>query len=1014
MQQISYTLNPEQKKSLFETIKQRSDRIFSYFMISSFIFGLFLASFYDTWFIGIAIGGLNLLVYFATRQLLPESRLYQYVGASILAVFMAQFIYQMHGLFEMHFFAFIACTLLITYSNWRLQIPLFILIVGHHAVFAYMQFIGVEGVYFTQLPYMTLSTFLFHAAFAGVIIFTCGLWSYYTEQKIIEDGIRAIQAEETLKQNLALAEAIKNGDSNYLYSGGDDPLSQALTNVREHLVASRLREDQERYISQGVASISGLLSELSKAETTEMAQKLLAAIAKYIDANQATFFLKETTGNSDVYLKMIAGYAFRERKSFINQVRPGEGLVGQAALERNPIIIRNIPEDYFSIGSSLGHSAPRHVIAWPMILDQELIGVMEFATFGELKQIQQEFLQEVSPRIASALTIAEAQRKTQALLEASEKLKSELQGSNQQLEAQTLELEEQKRELVVQNDKIFQARETLANKAAELEKASKYKSEFLANMSHELRTPLNSILILANMLAENKGERLSEKEVSHAKVIHKAGNDLLTLINDVLDLSKIESGKLDIILETVSLEEVASDMNLLFDEVADKKHIHFEINQGKNTPANMISDRVRLEQILKNLLSNAFKFTDEKGTVKLNIAVFEGKKSFRNPDLNGKEPVITFEVSDSGIGIPPEKQNLIFEAFSQADGSTSRKYGGTGLGLSISLQLSKLLGGEIQLRSEPGVGSTFSLFLPLRTEYAENPVPVRKPIAKPKDISYPKLAVTVLSIEDQELQSERLADLLSSHGIRCFSALNGTQGLEILEKESSVDCVILDMKLPDMSGMDAIRKIRSNPRFSQLPVIIHTGMDISQEMQAELIQYTQSIITKTTRSDERIMEELHQMLTAPKTASVPSITAPSISLSEPNLSKGKLKGRKVLLVDDDMRNVFAISAVLESSEMEIETAYNGREAMEKLAQDPLPDLMLLDIMMPEMDGYEVLKAIRENVRLLGLPVIATTAKAMESDREKCLEAGASEYLPKPLDTRRLIELMELFLEKEKI
>lgn len=1059
MQSQEYKLNAEQRSYLFEEIKNRSDRIFSRFLVISFLFGIMLAAFYDTWVIAIGVGGLSLGAYFATKLLLPEGKLYQYVGASILAIFMAQFIYQMHGLFEMHFYAFVACTLLITYANWRLQVPLFILIVAHHALFAYLQFAGIEGVYFTQLPYMDLMTFGFHAGFAAIIIFMSGMWGYFMEKRVIQDGIRALQAEGILQRNLELAESIKAGSYDAMIDPEEsDELGKTLINLSEHLRISKEREAREKYIQQGISHISGLLSELGAVNSAEIARRLLGAIAKYLKANQATFFLAESDGGETI-LQLVAGYAFQERKSFANRVKIGEGLVGQAALERGPIVIQNIPEDYISIGSSIGHAAPSHVVAWPLLRDQELTGVMEFATFGELSEVQLEFLEEVSPRIASALAIAEGQRKTETLLESAETLKTELQGSNAQLEeqaerlksseidlkaqqarlmdanteleAQTSELEDQKKALVDQNDKISRAQEALALKAEELEIASKYKSEFLANMSHELRTPLNSILILANVLANNKDKRLDKKEVTHAEVIHKAGTDLLTLINDILDLSKIESGKLDIIMEAVSVQEVSMDMEMLFRQVANDKEVHFEIRQGEGMLETLTSDRVRLEQILKNLLSNAFKFTSPTGTVSLNMYRSDTAISYQHEGLDQAEQVLAFSVTDSGIGIPKDKQQVIFEAFSQADGSTSRKFGGTGLGLSICVQLSKLLGGKVIIESEEGVGSTFTLYLPAtqvieNSQKSRNLGPLRA--STPTEIDRKPLKATVLSVEDQELQSEMMVGWLSEYGMDCLQAFDGNQALDLLDNEPKIACVLLDMNLPDMSGLDILRKMKTVPRLAEIPVIIHTSMDLSQEMQAEIIEYTDSVVLKTTRSSDRIIDELYRLLEGETETTVASTEAESIE-SRPNTIEQvgeqpgintypesqqilMLKQRKILVVDDDMRNIFAVSAILESFEMEIETACNGKEALTFIQEQGVPDLVLMDIMMPEMDGYEATRHIRNEMKLTELPIIAVTAKAMQEDRARCLEAGATAYLPKPIDTDRLINLMCSLLDPE--
>lgn len=1060
MESERFELSAEQRELLFRSTNERSDRIFQKFLLGSFLLGFILAAVYDTWFVAIGVGGLSVAAFYLSKLLLPDSKLYQYVGSAIMAIFMAQYIYQMHGLFEMHFFAFVACTVMITYSNWRLQIPLFVVIVLHHAVFAYLQFIGVEGIFFTQLPYMELSTFLLHAGLAGLIIFICGLWGYYSEKKIISDGIRAIKAESVLAINLDIAQKIKEGDfDSQVDNWSQDPLSIALLEMRTYLKENAEREELERYSSQGISVVSRLLAEVNTleqegADRGKYLEKILTEVANHLNARQGTIFLMNTD-EEEAYLQLLAGYAYEKRKFIKNKIPLGEGIIGQAALEKKYIIVRDLPEEFFLISSSLGSAYPKEVLAWPLMADNLLVGVMEFASFEEFEEKHFNFLEEASMRIASTIATAEAQVKTTRLLRESQALKLTLEESNGQLEAQAeklissekelrlqqesllevnteleaqaKELEHQKKALLAQNEEIEIARGELMVKAEELESSNAYKSEFLANMSHELRTPLNSILILANILAENKGDRLNEKDVSHAQVIHKAGNDLLTLINDILDLSKIEAGKLDIIMESVGIEEIIQDMSYLFEHVAEEKGINLEMRIEEGLPEAFESDRVRLEQILKNLLSNACKFTDATGKVGLNIFKAPGNQEYRTHTLADQKQIIAFSVTDTGIGIPKEKQAHIFSAFSQADGSTSRKYGGTGLGLSICVQLSKLLGGEIHLESQKDVGSTFTLFLPLKPHKKTDP---SQGLISASPVSAPKInhgTSRILIIEDHEAQNQAIGRLLERHNYAYTQAFNGEESLAVLEKEKEINCIILDYHLPDMTGLDVLKEIRSQESFNQLPVIVHTAADLSQDIQQELLQFTRTIITKASQSSKRLIDEINLQLgygELLKAEGVPQISSNQSLVSKPAsvkkkaptptqepLDTGNLKGKTVFIVDDDMRNIFALTAIMESQDIPVKTALNGREALDKLEQGLVPDLILMDIMMPEMDGIETMKHIRKDPKINQIPIIAITAKAMAEDREKCLSAGANEYLTKPVNTDLLLKTMNQCLGK---
>ena len=695
------------------------------------------------------------------------------------------------------------------------------------------------------------------------------------------------------------------------------------------------------------------------------------------------------------------------------------------------------------------------------------------------------------------------------------------------------ELEEKASLLEEKNEAIEQARAAINIKVDELEVTGKYKSEFLANMSHELRTPLNSILVLARILKDNKPLNLSEDQVKYASVIFNAGNDLLTLINDILDLSKIESGKLDMQNEDIKVSDILGDMEMLFAEVASNKKINYTTSVSKNLPKTIFTDKVRVEQVIKNLLSNAFKFTSENGSISITARPGE------------KESTISFAIKDSGIGIPAEKQRIIFEAFQQADGSTSRKYGGTGLGLSISRELAMLLGGSISLTSEQGVGSEFVLTIPLKaiqttpheeeilptaqTFKAENTVLAHavKPLNSDREplvviveddknfahilqdyardhgyksvmvhegttavetvkehmpdavildimlpgkdgwqilkelkhneatmhipvhlmsagdaaanrvrregaISFLKKPINtetldklfadimlqsgtkfkqILLVEDHKAQSQALKDMMQGQGITVDQAFDGESAFRMLH-ENEYQCVILDLNLPDISGLDLLDKIKEVERFVSLPVIVNTAMELDKASVNRLMQYANAMVVKTNKSADRLIDEVNLFLNKiSESSSAQYEPAPAFAkVKLPSKGKGALKGKKVLIVDDDMRNIFALSSALQGYDLVVEIANDGEEAIAKLEEVPGINIVLMDIMMPKMDGYEATRYIRKQAKWAKLPVIALTAKAMKDDREKCIAAGANDYITKPVDMDRLIALMQLWLE----
>ena len=904
----------------------------------------------------------------------------------------------------------------------------------------------------------------------------------------------------------------------------------------------------------------------------ELADNVITAICNLLNYPVGVFYL---VNRSQRTLRVRGTFAIHEN---LNDRRYnfGEGLAGQAALEKQIKVFNPVPEGYLKISSALGHINPNYILCLPILFEDKAIAVLEIGMTSAPQAHHLSLLEMAAKDIGIAVNSMVAKVKLQELFEKTqqqaEELTSqqeelrvtnedlmhkteELQASEEELRVQqeelqqaNSELEEKAQLLEEKNYSINQAKEAIGLKAEELALSSKYKSEFLANMSHELRTPLNSILILARILKENKHANLSEEQIKYAGVIHNAGTDLLDLINDILDLSKIESGNVDLIIEQVKPSSIQSHTKSLFNEVAKQKDITFEFNINDDFPATIATDQTRLEQIIKNLLSNAFKFTKAKGSIIVEAGVAQKEQIKYNKSLVEHElNPIYFSVTDTGIGIPQDKLQIIFEAFQQEDGSTSRKYGGTGLGLSISRELANLLGGEIQLTSEVGMGSTFTLFIPqnLAAKKASTPVEVekenivvreekkapvlekipfqlkgdgnrlliieddenfaeilkayaiekgfepilahsgdtglelaisevpdaivldvmlpvmdgwtilkklkanpatqhipihmmsagdekagkakkegaigflKKPVDKEKlDYAFELLSNqykydfnNVLVIEDQILQSNELTEQLIKKGAKVSQAYTGAEAKQMLE-EGIFDCIILDLKLPDISGFDLLDEIKSSPETKEIPVIINTAMELDKDKMAHIMRYSQAMVLKSNKSNDRLLDEVSLFMNklqadAPKDENATRITKAPKNYA-PTIEKA-LKDKTILITDDDMRNIFALSSALHDYEIKVIIANNGVEALEKLEQHKEIDLVLMDIMMPEMDGYEAMKQIRSKRHLANLPVIALTAKAMKADREKCMEAGASDYISKPVDIDKLLSMLRVWL-----
>ena len=972
-------------------------------------------------------------------------------------------------------------------------------------------------------------------------------------------------------------------------------LSETINEMIINLKDTTQKNTEQDWLKTNLARFTRMLQ--GQRDMATVSQLVLSELAPLVDAQQGVFYVN-ASNNGQPLMKLLGGYAFTERKNLSNEYKPGQGLVGQCILEKERILLTNVPDNYIRIGSGLGEAAPLNIIVLPVLFEGEVKAVIELASFNRFNDTHLTFLDQLTESIGIVLNTIEANSRTEDLLlqsqslaaelqsqqdelkkkneqleqqaeslrESEELLKSqqeELQQTNEELQEKATLLEKQKAEVEAKNREVEEARWAMEEKAEQLALTSKYKSEFLANMSHELRTPLNSMLILSRQLSENNDDNLTAKQVQFAETIHSSGADLLSLINDILDLSKIESGMMGIDISDVSFEEVGGQLERSFQQVAADKKLGFHIERAPLLPAAMRTDEKRLQQILKNLLSNAFKFT-EQGSVTMRIEPAAPGQKYYQESLNRAERVVAFSVTDTGIGIAPDKQRIIFEAFQQADGTTSRKYGGTGLGLSISREIARLLGGEIRVVSAPGEGSTFTLFLPLA--YAPAPsgngsgqnldvtggtrpasavvaadyaawgsasmydveanlagasdvaddrnqifdgervvliveddlnfarillelareknfkgliatrgdaalalarkykpdaitldiklpdrdgwtvldrlkhdpntshIPVhiisgeeqrqralhlgaithlQKPVSR-EDLASAFDQITafaerrvrrLLVVEDDDAQRMSIVELIGNGDVTTTAVATGQEALDALQSEP-FDCMVVDLKLPDMTGFELIEKIQKDLGRADLPVIVYTGKELTAKEETQLRKVADAIIVKEASSPERLLAEtalfLHRVeanLPEPKRR----------MLEQLHRRDPVLAGRKVLIVDDDVRNIFALTSALESHNMVVVHAENGQEGIDTLRATDGIEAVLMDIMMPGMDGYETIQAIREIEQFKNLPIIALTAKAMKADRDRCIEAGASDYISKPLDIDQLLSLLRVWL-----
>ncbi|MGX5689596.1 response regulator [Arcticibacter tournemirensis] len=940
-------------------------------------------------------------------------------------------------------------------------------------------------------------------------------------------------------------------------------LALSLNKMAESLDYSfNLLSDKE-WLQAGIAGLNDKM--INATDVEPLTSNTLNFIIKYTGSQTGALYLLQDEKN----LLLSSSYALPpDKKRMV--VKVGEGLVGQCALSKESILLEEIEEEHLFISLSAGEIKPKNIIAIPVLFENNLKGVIELGSIEKFSDLSLEYFKSISHNTGIAINTAQNRRRLQELLEEtqaqSEELQtqhSELENLNTELEAQAQKLQASEEELKVQQEELLQANKELEErskileeknqlivernldiqkKAEELEISTRYKSEFLANMSHELRTPLNSILLLSRLLTENNDSNLNDEQIEYARVIQSSGNGLLTLIDEILDLSKIEAGKMDLEYADTPVRGIIADLKPLFAPIAREKNLEFKTELSKDVPDTIRIDKMRLEQILKNLLSNALKFT-ARGNVSLLVAASD------------RENYIQFSVKDTGIGIPAEKQEHVFEAFQQADGSTRRKYGGTGLGLSISRELAKLLGGDIQLRSELDKGSEFIVTIPVAPELAEQKelgfsekeitaqlpvestleipekkkyvvplipheveddrenvkdddkviliveddtnfakalleythknnykglVAVRgdlgiemarqyKPLAILLDIQLPvkdgwevmeelkadpltrhipvhimssmevkkeslvKGAVDfinkpvaieqmkkmfikiedalnrhpkkVLIIEENPKHAQALAYFLESSNVNSEIKGSVAEGVDALKKEE-INCVILDMGIPDLSAYETLETVKKNPGLENLPIIIFTGKNLSKAEESRIKQYADSIVMKTAHSYQRILDEVALFLHLVEEKQSP--VADDHKRKNPVLNE-VLKDKTVLIADDDVRNIFSLTKALEQLKMKVISATDGKEALRVLEENPQTDVVLMDMMMPEMDGYESTTRIRMNPRFKKLPILAVTAKAMIGDREKCIRAGASDYISKPVDIDQLISLLRVWL-----
>ncbi len=817
--------------------------------------------------------------------------------------------------------------------------------------------------------------------------------------------------------------------------------SGEVANLKDNIneMIRNLRDTTEKYKEQdwlktNLTRFTRMLQ--GQRDLMTVSKLILSELAPLVHAEHGVLYGIVVPANGrPARLALQAGYAYRPRKAIPMEFAIGEGLVGQCALEKKRIVVTDVPKDYIKIGSALGEAPPANIVVLPVLFEGDVRAVIELASFQPFSLTHLDFLDQLAESIGIVLNTIEANSRTEDLLTQSQSLATELQSQQDQLQRTNDELAAKARQLAEQNAEIESrrmevesAKSLVEENAEQLALTSRYKSEFLANMSHELRTPLNSLLILAQELAANPDGNLTAKQIEYATIIRSSGTDLLELINDILDLSKIESGTVALEINPWPVAELMPMLERTFRHVAEVTKLAFTIDLRPGLPETIPTDPQRLQQILNNLLSNAFKFT-EKGRVEFVGEMADTGWSPSNESLNRAGQVIAFRVIDTGIGIPLDKQQSIFESFAQADGTTSRKFGGTGLGLSICRELTRLLGGEIRLQSEPGVGSIFSLYLPLlaagqprRTGPGESEASSRlatsasprngetpheetvEPAPEPVLSGAPR---SLLVVEDDPVQRQYVTDLMAATNTKTTAVATGQEALALLGSEK-FDCVVLDLGLPGMSGWRVIEELRASKVLGTTPLLVYTARDLTRKEEIKLGKAARSIVIKDARSPARLKEEIATVLRDTEADDVASFEG---SGNGSEAAGSALAGKRVLVVDDDIRNIFALTALLERQKMEVFSVDSGQEALDILREHRDLDIALVDVMMPEMDGYVTMSKMRELDAFAGRPIIALTAKAMRGDREKCIEAGASDYIAKPINNAHLLSMLKSWMTR---
>jgi signal transduction histidine kinase/HAMP domain-containing protein/DNA-binding response OmpR family regulator len=863
-----------------------------------------------------------------------------------------------------------------------------------------------------------------------------GTWRDLTDNvnqlsQTLTTQVRAIASVATAVTTGDLTRSI-NVDARGEVANLKDNINEMIGNLRQ----TTEKNQEQDWLKTNLTRFTRMLQ--GQRDPMTVSKMILSELAPLVHAEQGVFYGIVGANGRPAHLVLQAGYAYKQRRNVPMEFAMGEGLVGQCALEKKRIVVTNVPKDYIRITSALGDATPANLLVLPVLFEGEVRAVIELASFQPFSPTHIDFLDQLAESIGIVLNTIDANSRTEDLLKQSQSLATELQSQQDQLQRTNDELAGKARQLSEQNAEVEQrrievetAKALVEEKAEQLEITSRYKSEFLANMSHELRTPLNSLLILAQELAANPDGNLLPKQVEYATIIRSSGTDLLKLITDILDLSKIESGTVALDITSWPVEELKPMLERTFRHVAEATKLAFHIDLRPGVPETIPTDPQRLQQILNNLLSNAFKFT-EKGKVEFVAEMATSGWSPSNEPLNHAAQVIAFRVIDTGIGIPLEKQQSIFESFAQADGSTSRKYGGTGLGLSICRSLTRLLGGEIRIQSEPGVGSIFSIYLPLMPQPhmrrggqaggAETVAePSREPVlagarangaaASAQTVWAPagrkaEEAKRLLVVEDDPVQRQYITDLMAPDNTETTAVASGDEALALLGRES-FDCVVLDLGLPGMSGWKVIDELQSTQVLGSTPLLVYTARDLTRKEEIKLGKAARSIVIKDARSPERLKQEISTILREADGAENEPLAEAGTNGTDP--AGSALAGKKVLVVDDDIRNIFALTAMLERQRMDVVSVDSGQEALDLLHEGEDIDIALVDVMMPEMDGYVTMSKMRELESFGDRPIIALTAKAMKGDREKCIEAGASDYIAKPVNNAHLLSILKSWL-----